>query len=273
MDLIEIDRKTCTQCGICAAECPGFLISFQPQNYPQPLTLAESVCIRCGHCVAVCPTGNLTHRDIPVEKLPAFQESLRVSAEQCEQLLKGRRSVRAFKDQPVSREMVARLIKEASYAPTGHNNQEVEWLVIDSREELNRIEKIGIDWIRWVTKNQPQMAAILNMEEMLKRQEKYADVLLRNAPVLIVAHAPKDISLALIDSATALVYLDIASNSLGLGTCWAGLIYIMANSFLPVKNAISVPEGHATYGCIMLGYNKFKYPRIPLRKEPKISWR
>ena len=68
--------------------------------------------------------------------------------------------------------MVARLIKEASYAPTGHNNQEVEWLVIDSREELNRIEKIGINWIRSVAKNQPQMAAILNMEEMLKRQEK-----------------------------------------------------------------------------------------------------
>ena len=273
MNIIQIDQKTCTQCGICAAECPALLIAFKTKSYPKPLALAESACIRCGHCVAVCPTGSLTHREMPVEKLPALHESLRVSAEQCEQLLKGRRSVRAFKDQPVPREMVARLIKDASYAPTGRNDQEVEWLVIDNREELNRIEKLGIDWIRWVIKNQPRMAAILNMEELLKRQEKYTNVLLRSAPVLLVAHAPKDNSMALIDSSTALSYLDLAANSLGLGTCWAGFVYNMANSFPSVKNAIALPESHSAYGCAMLGYNKFKYPRIPLRKEPKIIWR
>jgi hypothetical protein len=43
-------------------------------------------------------------------------------------------------------------------------------------------------------------------------------------------------------------------------------------SFPPVKNAIAVLEGHSTYGSTLLGYNKFKYPKIPLRKEPKISW-
>ncbi len=76
-----------------------------------------------------------------------------------------------------------------------------------------------------------------------------------------------------IDSANALSYLDLAANSLGLATCWAGYVYIMANTFTPVKEALALPEDHAAYGCVMLGYNKFKYYRIPCRKVPSIIWR
>ena len=169
--------------------------------------------------------------------------------------------------------MITRLIEDARYAPTGHNNQELQWLVIDSHEELDRIEKLGVDWIRWVMKNQPQMMAMFNMDEMLKRQELNNNVFMRGAPALLVTHATKDNPMALIDSATALGFLDLAASSLGLGTCWAGFVYIMASTFPPVKAALSLPDGHSAYGCLMLGYNKFKYHRIPTRKAPNITWR
>jgi nitroreductase/NAD-dependent dihydropyrimidine dehydrogenase PreA subunit len=273
MEIIQIDQKTCTQCGICAGECPGFYIDFTPKSFPVANARIKAGCIRCGHCVAVCPTGSLSHREMPVEKCVLIEENLKISPEQCEQLLKSRRSLRAIKKQKVPRELITRLIEDARYAPTGHNNQELEWLVIDNPEELNRIEKLGLEWIRWAMKNQPQMAAMFDMKEMLKNQEASNSVFMRGAPALIVTHAAKDNPMALIDSATALGYLDLAASSLGLGTCWAGFIFVMANNFPPVKTALALPEGHSAYGCMVLGYNKFKHRRIPTRKEPKITWR
>ncbi|MDD5399196.1 MAG: nitroreductase family protein [Dehalococcoidia bacterium] len=275
MSIIEIDPKTCTKCGICAAECPRRIITMPEGSLPQAAASEEASCNACGHCVAVCPKGSLSHRDSPLETSPKIDKGLKVTPEQVEQLLKGRRSARVFRDRPVSREIITRLIEAARYAPTGHNLQEVEWLVIDNKKELDRIEELGIEWLQWVIKNLPQVATASNMEEKLERQKLKHDAFLRGAPVLIVAHANKNslASLAGIDSANALSYLELAANSLGLGTCWAGYVYIMANTFPPVQKALALPEDHAAYGCMMLGYNRFRYYRIPCRKVPRITWR
>ncbi len=273
MPVIQIDQATCNQCGLCAAECPEHLIELKDGKYPQPIALADVACIDCGHCVAICPTGSLSQRAAPGAKAPVIQAALKVSPEQCDQLLKSRRSVRIFKKDPVPRDVIARLIETARYAPTGHNNQEVEWLVIDSRKELDKIEELGIGWINWTIQNQPQLAAMFNMPQLLKDQQAKHNVFLRGAPVLVVTHAVKEQALAMTDSATALGYLDLAANTQGLGTCWAGFVYIMANAFPPVKAAIALPEGHVAYGCMMLGYNQHKFSRIPARREPKITWR
>jgi len=275
MPIIAIDQKTCNKCGICALECPRRIIILPDGGFPQVIAELESTCNVCGHCVAVCPKGSLSHCDSPLESSPRMEKGLIVTPEQVEQLLKGRRSARVFKDRPVSRQIITRLIEDARYAPTGHNLQEVEWLVIDDKKELERIEELGIEWLEWVIKNLPQVAADSNMQEKLERQKLKRDAFLRGAPVLIVAHANKNIlaSLAGIDSANALSHLDLAANSLGLATCWAGYVYIMANTFPPVTAALALPEDHAAYGCMMLGYNKFKYYRIPCRKAPRITWR
>jgi nitroreductase len=165
-----------------------------------------------------------------------------------------------------------RLIEIARYAPTGHNNQEVEWLVIDKRETLQRLEEIWIGWIRQWIITQPKMAAAFNMEEGLKHQEKFKNGLLRGAPVLIVTHAAKNAPGAATDSAIALSYLDLAAKSKGLGCCWAGFVMVAAASFPPIKELIALPSDNAALGCMMLGYPKYNYQRIPLRKTPKITW-
>lgn len=276
MSIIEINQETCNKCGICAAECPRRIITLPGGDFPQVLTEVEVTCNGCGHCVAVCPNGSLSHRDSPLEISPGIKKGLKVTAQQVEQLLKGRRSVRVFRTKPVPRGIITRLIEDARYAPTGHNLQEVEWLVIDNKKELDRIEELGIDWLQWVIENLPQAAASSNMQEKLERQRLHRDAFLRGAPVLIVAHAGKDSHTSLlgaIDSANALSYLDLAANSLGLATCWAGYVYIMANTFPAVKEALALPENHAAYGCMILGYNKHSYYRIPCRRAPKIVWR
>jgi hypothetical protein len=39
-----------------------------------------------------------------------------------------------------------------------------------------------------------------------------------------------------------------------------------------LREAVNLPEGHQIFGAMMVGYPKYRYHRIPLRKEPKIAW-
>ncbi len=182
MSIIEINQETCNKCGICAAECPRRVISLPDGGFPQIAAEAEAECNGCGHCVVVCPSGSLSHRDSPLKESPLINKGLKITPEQVEQLLKGRRSARVFKNKPVPREIITRLIEDARYAPTGSNRQEMEWLVIDDKKELDRIEELGTDWLKWVIENLPGMAEKSNFQARLERQ--------RNEPQCIFARRP-----------------------------------------------------------------------------------
>jgi nitroreductase/NAD-dependent dihydropyrimidine dehydrogenase PreA subunit len=271
MDLLLIDKQTCTQCGICAANCHRGIIYFQEKDYPRLRPGTEDSCARCGHCVAVCPSGSLTHREIPVGQCPLLDESLKVTSGQCTQLIKGRRSIRFYKDKKVPREEIERVIEVARYAPTGHNSQAVRWLVIDDEGEVHRLSEIGADWMRWVVENNPQLAPMV--EGVLRRMESGIDVFLWDAPAVVIAFAAKSNPVAYIDCSIALSYFDLVANSMGLGCCWAGFFIFAATYFPPMIEALSLPEGHQVYGALMVGYPRYKYQRIPVRKPPEITWR
>jgi nitroreductase/NAD-dependent dihydropyrimidine dehydrogenase PreA subunit len=273
MNLFDIDRDKCNQDGICSAVCPAGLIVFQKGDYPEPIPDAEEYCIRCGHCVAVCPTGSFSHSEIPIAECPPFREELRLNVEHCENFLRGRRSIRAYKDKKVPRDEMKRLIELARFAPSGHNSQCCEWLVIDDRSELKSLAGIVIEWMRWVIKEMPELAQMLHMERTIERWEKGTDVILRDAPAVVVSHAEKDHRAAPFACTIALSYMELAATSMGLGCCWAGYFHAAATTFPKMIKALSLPKGHASFGSMMVGYPKFKYQRLPPRNPPPITWR
>jgi len=95
---------------------------------------------------------------------------------------------------------------------------------------------------------------------------------LRGAPQLIIAHGQ-----ALPPTQTAcviaLTYLELAAFAQGLGACWAGYFNAAATFYPPMQQALALPEGHQSFGAMMVGYPKFQYHRLPLRNEAKITWR
>ena len=56
------------------------------------------------------------------------------------ELLKTRRSIRQFTDEPVSREDLDKLLKAALLAPSGMGKQPVECIVVQDRETIARSE-------------------------------------------------------------------------------------------------------------------------------------
>ncbi len=273
MRLFKVDQQTCQQDGICAAVCPVRVIAFEEGGYPTPIEGAEARCVRCGHCVAVCPTGSLSHCEMPVAACPPVHKELVLNIEQAEHFLRSRRSIRVYQNRPVPRQEISRLIEVARYAPSGHNSQCVEWLVLDRKEELRKLAAIVVDWMRWMIGTMPQVALALHMDLVVRGCEQGEDLILRDAPAVIVAHAGAGNRMAPHACTIALTYLELAAASMGLGTCWAGYFNVAATSFPPMQEALALPPEHQAFGSMMVGYPKFSYHRLPLRNPPAISWR
>ena len=223
--------------------------------------------------MAVCPTASLSHKDIPLESCTPIVKELGITHEQTVQFLRNRRSIRQYKDRPVDKSELKRLIDIARYAPSGHNLQPVEWLVLGDKTELKRLSGIVVDWMHWMLDNKSEIALSMHMDLTVARWDSGYDVILRDAPAVIVAHADKDNRVAPAACTIALTYLELATTTMGMGACWAGYFNAAATTFTPMQEALALPNGHQVFGSMMIGYPKYRYQRMPIRNEPKIIWR
>jgi nitroreductase/NAD-dependent dihydropyrimidine dehydrogenase PreA subunit len=272
MELLTIDRDTCNQDGICAAVCPAGIIEMK-EGMPTPVADAGDMCIRCGHCVAVCPTASLSHRDVPLDGCKPIARERAITFAQAEQFLRSRRSIRRYKDKPVAREDLERLIDIARYAPSGHNLQPVRWLVLGDKAELKRLSGIAVDWMRWMIDNMPDFASAMRMDWAVARFENGYDIILRDAPAVMATHAHKDNRVAPAACTIALTYLELAATTMKMGACWAGYFYAAATTFPPMQEALALPEDQQLFGAMMVGYPQYRYQRMPSRKEARVEWR
>ena len=274
MELLSVDQEKCKRDGICAAVCPMQIIALKTkEDYPILIKGGDELCIRCGHCVAVCPHGAISHEIMNTEDCPPLQKELILMVGQIEQLLKSRRSIRTYKKKPVERDLISKMIELAAYAPSGHNTQPVNWKVIYDSDEVQRLAGIVADWMRSLIKEGSPLASMLHMDRVLAAWEAGYDRICRGAPHVIVAHAPENERTAPAGCTIAMTYLELAATAFGLGACWAGYFNVAANSWPPMAEALNLPEGHVSFGAMMVGNPKYKYQRIPLRNEPIISWR
>ena len=271
-----MDESKCNKDGLCAKECPMAIIRLQDkESYPELIAGGGGqVCTQCGHCVVVCPHGALNHTLVPLESCQPIRKDLLISEEQAVQFLRSRRSIRAFiKDRPVEKETIKKLIEIARYAPTGGNSQMVEWTVIMDKAKIKELSRLTVDCMRSVLQKDPQPAYATYLPMIVAVWDAGYDIVLRNAPAIVVASAPKEDPNGLVDVTLALSYLELAATSKGLGTCWAGFVQGAMLSSPQMKKEMGIPEDHPHYYPMMLGYPKPKYFRLPERKAPKINWK
>ena len=202
-----------------------------------------------------------------------MKNKLLPSAEQIGHFLKPRRSIRAYNQEPVPRETLVRLLDTARYAPSAHNDQTVHWIVIEERKEIKNFAAMVIDWMRFILKAMPELETAALMAEFVKSWERGEDPIMRGAPHLVIGHANEATLMPMENCSIALTYLELAAFSMGLGACWGGAFQLAAMSHPPITEALGLPEGHKSYGAMMIGYPKYKFPRIPLRNNLRIVWR
>ena len=273
MPKLIVDKDACTLCGLCAADCPGGIISVSGNSLPAYIPDGEKRCIICGHCQAVCPTDAIKVEDPRLDgRTLGIQKSL-LGMELAEEYFRSRRSVRQYKREPVEKEVVLRLMETVRYAPSAMNAHPLHWLIILDPAEVRRLTDLVVDWMEASAKTPSPLNDYFNFSELAGKYRNGRDPVLRGAPHLVVVHARKDIPSAHNDAFISLSHLDLLAPSFGLGTCWAGVFQIAAMNWKPLEEALNLPEGHKPIYAMMLGKPAVKYARAPKRPAGRITWR
>lgn len=260
----------CVKCGICAEVCPIGIISLD-QGVPK-LT-APAACVRCGHCVAACPHAALDHSKAPLAGQVPLGDAPVLDAATAARFLRSRRSVRRYRTEAVPSDTLLKLLDIARFAPTGGNTQGLSYLVVGDRELMKKITATVIDWIEQQASEGVAWVRPYARIASVYRTTGY-DVVLRDAPHLIVALAPKNFAIGEKNTRYSLAYAELYAPSLGLGTCWAGFFEMCAFAAYPeLYELLAIPENMTITGAIMAGYPVYRYQRLVDRDPLKVDWR
>ncbi|MEI8196030.1 MAG: nitroreductase family protein [Phycisphaerae bacterium] len=263
MSSATINRTRCKRDGICIKVCPMGILESDPDKFPRVADDKSTLCIKCGHCVAVCGQSAIAVEGIAPADCEDLHPELAVTPAQVSQYFKSRRSVRLYQNKEVPRTVLEQILHVARWAPTAKNCQVVEYLAIDSPPQLRHLLELTIDFLR----PNPGLARLVAAHDAGR------DLILRSAPLLLIAHAPTASYNPTVDCTIALAHVDLLANTFGLGGCWAGLLMAAVNGHAPLRAALDLPAGHGAYGALMLGYPKLQFARIPPRRELRVSWR
>lgn len=263
MNTIHIDADKCKQDDICVQACPFGIFASTQEGVPAVIQGAGDYCINCGHCVALCPGEAITVNGYGAKDCDPVNRELTASREQVMQLFRSRRSIRCYKDKAVERKTLAALLDMTRWAPTAKNVQPVHWMVFEKAQDVRRLSGMVIDWMR-----ENKM-----FPELVQAFDQGRDMINREAPCLLVTHAPKDGIKPVEDCCIAMTTVEAAAPAFGLGACWAGFFMAAAKNHAPLGHFLDLPQGHEPYAALMLGYPQFTYRRIPPRNELKVQWR
>ena len=262
-----VDNKKCVKCKQCVKDCLLNIISFG-KKLPFIPEAKKDACIKCQHCLAVCPTGALSILNINPAKSVSLKNKL-PEYEKLENLAKGRRSIRQYKDGNIDIEQINRLLTAALHAPTAINNMKVLFTVIDDKEVMgkyrNEIYK-GIQ--RAVDKEEisPEMEFFSSIADKWFQEKN--DIIFRQAPHMLIASAPKECSSPEVNAVIALSYFDLLAAAMGVGTLWCGMAARAIENIVPeMLTKLRIPKDHKIGYVMVFGKPSVKYYRT-VQREP-----
>lgn len=271
MNLLTVDEDKCIVCMACVDVCPSCIIEMG-DTVPHIDSESERDCIRCGHCVAVCPAEALDHRYALLSSQVPINRDLDLQADRAIQFLRSRRSIRCYRETPVPREKLSKLLDIARFAPTSGNVQGISYLVISNREKLRQISEVIVEWMEGeVIIGSPFAKSYKNY---IKNYHNGTDTVLRGAPHLILALSTRAYSSAARENSRfTLEYVELLAPILGIGTCWAGLVqYCVLSKYQPLIDVFDLPEGYVIVGAIMAGFSEYDYHRLVERNPLSVTW-
>ena len=277
MGKIEIDVQECISCGECATVCPSIFIPGEGKVH----IVDEEHCTLCGHCLAICPVEAIDHEDLDKREFISLPEDLRVSPDTLSFFLRSRRSCRVFAEREVPREALEGLIDIARYAPTAHNSQNFEFLVIQNKELIRdvagrtaifygNLHKMlsapGVNLPPWL---QPHMRGFrLNWEYYQQGKDR----IFRNAPALVIVHAPTENASSAQNCHLAMAHIMIQAQAMSLGTCIIGYFITAAERDPSIIKELNIPESNKIFTCCTVGYPALAFRRLVQRKPPMARW-
>lgn len=269
MDLIQVNKEKCLKCGICVECCPSCILTMGAEG---PECHFDRGCMSCGHCVALCPVGALDNQYTPLERQrPVTQPML--DADTAYEFMRMRRSVRAFKPAIPTEDELSHLLNITRYAPTAGNSQGMYYIVIRDAEKIKAIADAVADWMESEVEAGSENKRYF-MTVLRAYRERGQDIIARKAPVLVFALARRLNTTGVSNAEQCWAYAELFAPTIGLGTTIAGFIQTCGIAgYKPLLDLIGLPPKHKVVGCMMVGYPKYKFRRMPERQHLKVEFK
>jgi len=163
------------------------------------------------------------------------------------EVIVSRRSIRAFKPDPVSEELVDKILEAARWAPSAGNLQAREFILVKNPEVKRRLSRaaLGQDFIE----EAPIDIVVCADEEQSAR--RYMD---RGRKLYCIQ-----------DAAASIENILLIVHALGLGACWIGAFEEEA-----VAETLNLPRGVRPVAIIPIGYPAEHPPAMARRKLREI---
>ena len=162
-------------------------------------------------------------------------------------LAQKRRSIRRYLEKPVETEKIEKLVEAALRAPSSRGFNPWEFVVVTDRDLLER----------------------------LSRSKPHGASFLKDASVGIVVCAdPEKCDVWIEDASIASIYLHLAAESMGLGSCWIQIRKRMhdheKSAEQYIRETLNIPENFKIESMIAIGYpdeKKAPHPKEDLQYE------
>ena len=164
------------------------------------------------------------------------------------ELLKSRRSIRRYKPEQVSEELLDAVLEAGLYAASGMNRQQTIVVAITDKETRDRLAKDN--------------ASIMGRDG----DPFYG------APAVLVVLAAADCFTGIYDGSLVMGNLMLAAHSLEVDSCWihrAKETFEMPQWKQFLKD-LGVEGDYIGIGNCILGYRDMEYPQAPERKEKRV---
>lgn len=174
-----------------------------------------------------------------------------------------RRSVRVYSDEQIKQEDLDLILQSGLFSPSACNNQSWHFTVVQNKEILNTLN---------IETKQELLTCDNDYFKKVAENEDYS--IFYNAPTIIVISGEKTAILPQIDCAAATENMILAAESLGIGSCWIGLLAYLFRSTRGEEFAkmIQIPENYEPFYAITLGYKKYPNPKPQPRRENTINY-
>ena len=266
MTQFVVDEAKCTRCGQCVRDCVAKIIIRSGSEIPRIRPEDEASCIRCQHCLAVCPEAAVSIFGLdPANSQPLTEDSF-PALDKMLTLVRGRRSVRHYRDENVDPRLLRQLLETLGNAPTGVNRRALTFSVIDDRETMRRFRVKTYDLISdAITSGLVPGHHLGFLQEVASAwREKAEDTIFRGAPHLLAVSAGPDAVCPQEDVTLALAYFELMAQCAGLGTVWCGLAKWAMEAVPALKAAAGIPPD-SSYYVMLFGLPAVRYPRTVQR--------